>query len=60
MTKTLITGSVRGQNLKDTLEFMKKHVIDQNNCFLPETIPWLDEMNTFAKDFAAMLEDGIK
>ena len=60
VTKTLITGSVRGQNLKDTLEYLKAHVIDGNHCYLPETLPLLDEMNAFAKDFANLLEKGIQ
>lgn len=60
VTKTLITGSVRGQNLKDTLNYLKTHVIDHNHCYLPETRPLLNEMNTFAKDFADALEKDIQ
>jgi len=60
VTKTLITGSVRGQNLKDTLSYLKSHVIDRNHCCLPETIPLLNEMNSFAKEFANALEKGIE
>ena len=60
VTKTLITGSVRGQNLKDTLNYLKSHVIDRNHCCLPETIPLLNEMNSFAKEYAKVLEDGIQ
>lgn len=60
VTKTLITGSVRGQSLKDTLNYLKTRVIDQNHCYLPETIPLLNEMNAFAKDFAVALEQGIQ
>lgn len=60
VTKTLITGSVRGQDLKSTVEYMKKYVIDQNHCYLPETIPLCEEMNAFAQKFTAMLEEGIR
>lgn len=60
VTKTLITGSVRGQSLKDTLAYLKNHVIDQNHCYLPETVPLLNEMNAFARDFANALEKDIQ
>ena len=60
VTKTLITGSVRGQSLKDTVEYMKAHVLDKNHCYLPETIPLCEEMNAFAKDFTVLLEEGIR
>jgi len=59
VVKTLITGSVRGQNLKDTLAYLNNNVIDRNFCYLPETQPLCAEMNAFAKEFAAMLEEGI-
>lgn len=39
IVKTMITGSVRGQSLIDTLQFMKQHVLNRNICYLPETIP---------------------
>lgn len=60
VTKTLITGSVRGQSLKSTVDYMKNYVIDQNHCYLPETIPLCEEMNAFTKNFTAMLEEGIR
>lgn len=45
IVKTLITGSVRGQSLLDTLNYMEKNVLDKNSCYLPETIPLCEEMN---------------
>ena len=60
VVKTLITGSVRGQSLTDTLEFMKHHVLDKNKCYLPETIPLCEEMNAYTNRFFADLVEGIQ
>ena len=51
VVKTLITGSVRGQTLKETLAFMKKNVLNANKCYLPETIPLCNEMNEYTNQF---------
>ena len=59
VVKTLITGSVRGQDLPRTLDFMKNNVLDRNRCYLPETIPLCEEMNSYARQFLSELESGI-
>lgn len=60
IVKTLITGSVRGQSLPDTLNYMKKYVLNQNKCYLPETIPLCEEMNRYANRFYEELIEGIQ
>jgi len=60
VVKTLITGSVRGQSLTETLDFMEKNVLHQNKCYLPETIPLCDEMNLYTNKFFADLKEGIR
>lgn len=60
VVKTLITGSVRGQTLKETLKFMKNHVLGANRCYLPETIPLCEEMNRFTNEFFAKLKKEIE
>lgn len=60
IVKTLITGSVRGQTLTDTLNYMEKNVLDQNRCYLPETIPLCEEMNKYTNSFFAELKEGIQ
>ena len=60
VVKTLITGSVRGQSLEETLEFIEKHVLGANQCYLPETIPLCEAMNRFTDEFFVKLRDGIK
>lgn len=59
VVKTLITGSVRGQSLTDTLKFMGNNVLDKNKCYLPETIKLCDEMNAYTNQFYQDLIEGI-
>ncbi len=59
IVKTLITGSVRGQSLLDTLKYMEKNVLDKNSCYLPETIPLCEEMNKYTNCFFGELIEGI-
>ena len=51
VVKTLITGSLKGQNLEETLKFMKNNVLNKNKCYLKETIPLCEEMNKYTNDF---------
>ena len=59
VVKTLITGSVRGQSLRQTLDDMNAHVLGRNRCYLPETAGLCGEMDRFARDFVEELEKGI-
>jgi len=60
VVKTLITGSVRGQSLKETLEYMQRHVLGKNECWLPETRPLCEEMNRYADEFYRELVAAIE
>lgn len=60
IVKTLITGSVRGQSLTDTLKYMENNVLDKNQCYLPETIPLCEEMNKYTNSFFGELIEGIR
>lgn len=60
IVKTLITGSVRGQSLIDTLNYMQKNVLDKNKCYLPETIPLCEKMNQYTNSFFEELVAGIQ
>ena len=59
ITKSLITGSVRGQSLEETITFIEENVLDHNQCYLPESIPICVESNQFAKEFIATLKSDI-
>lgn len=60
IVKTLITGSVRGQSLVNTLNYMQANVLDKNKCYLPETIPLCEEMNQYTNQFYKNLIQGIQ
>ena len=60
VVKTLITGSLRGQSLPQTLSYMKTHCLGTNRCYLPETIPLCQEMNLFAESFYQELFSAIQ
>lgn len=60
VVKTLVTGSVRGQSLENTLKYMAQNVLDKNHCYLPETIPLCEEMNAFARAFYSELVEDIQ
>ena len=59
IVKSLVTGSVRGQTLIETIEFIEQNVLDQNHCYLPESKPICDELNRFAKEFITALKQGL-
>ena len=59
IVKTLITGSVRGQSLEQTMNHMRDHVLGANRYYLPETIPLCEEMNRFTEEFYKELADDI-
>ncbi len=59
VVKTLITGSVRGQTLMQTLEYMKQNVLNKNKCYLKETIPLCEEMNKYTNEFYSELIKDI-
>ncbi|MDD6031885.1 MAG: hypothetical protein PUC47_00135 [Oscillospiraceae bacterium] len=59
IVKSLITGSVRGQDLNSTIAYIEKYVLDQNHCYLPEAKALCEQANAFAKDFIRELKAGI-
>ncbi len=59
LTKCLLTGTARGQTLMETIDYIEAHVIDNNKCYLPETIPILEKANKFAKDFIIKLKQDL-
>ena len=42
------------------LDFMENNVLNQNKCYLPETIPLCEEMSQYTNQFFNDLKDGIK
>ena len=60
IVKTLITGSLRGQDLEQTLKYMNENVLNKNKCYLKETIPLCKEMNDYTNEFYEELINGIE
>ncbi len=59
ITKCLITGSLRGQTLPQTIAYIEENIFDKRTCFLPETIPLFEEAQQYAKDFLHELKMGL-
>ncbi len=60
IVKSLITGSVRGQTLNETIEYIQRNILDKGKCYLPEAREIYNEQQSFAKDFIKDLMEGIK
>jgi len=59
ITKCLITGSIRGQSLLETINYIEENILDKSRCYLPETVELFTDANLFANDFLAELKNGI-
>jgi len=59
ITKCLIAGSIRGQTLLQTIEYIEKNILFKRKCYLPETIPIFEEANQYARDFLHELKNGL-
>lgn len=59
ITKCLITGSIRGQTLLQTIEYIEKNILYIRKCYLPETIPFFEEANQYTSNFLSELKKGI-
>jgi len=60
IVKSLITGSVRGQTLEDTIKYIENNVLDKGICYLPEAKEIYCQQQKFAKDFIIDLKKGIE
>ncbi len=59
IVKSLITGSVRGQTLDETIEYIEKNIIDKGTCYLPEAKEIYGEEQAFAKQLLNDLKKGL-
>lgn len=58
--KSLITGSVRGQTLEETIEFIEKNILDQGRCYLPEAQEAYALQQVYAKEIIKDLKGGLE
>jgi uncharacterized protein len=59
ITKCLITGSIRGQTLLQTIDYIEKNILFKRKCYLPETIPFFEEANQYTNNFLSELKNGV-
>ena len=60
ITKCLITGSLRGQSLLETIAFVEENILGKRTCYLPETTPLFEEAHQFACQYIADLKNGLR
>jgi uncharacterized protein len=60
ITKSLITGSLRGQKLEETIAFIEAHVWYCNTCNVESSKVHLGDANAFAKEFINSLKEGLE
>lgn len=59
IVKSLITGSVRGQTLKQTIEYIENNILGKGICYLPEAQIIYYHQQEFAKAFVKDLKEGL-
>ncbi|GKX65919.1 hypothetical protein [Inconstantimicrobium mannanitabidum] len=59
IVKSLITGSVRGQTLEQTIKYIEDNVLDKRVCYLPEAQDIYRQQQQFAKSFISDLKEGL-
>ncbi|BBB89699.1 MAG TPA: hypothetical protein PKA28_12530 [Methylomusa anaerophila] len=59
IVKSLITGTVRGQSLEQTIKYIEKNILGKASCFLPEAQSIYSEKEGFARQFLDDLQAGL-
>ena len=59
IVKSLITGTIRGQTLKETIDYIEKNLIGKFKCYLPEAQKIYKEKEKFAKEFLKDLKKNL-
>lgn len=59
IVKALITGSVRGQTLEQTIEYIENNILGKGICYLPEAQTIYYQQQEFAKGFVKDLKEGL-
>ncbi len=59
ITKCLVTGTLRGQTLLETINYVEKNVLYNGDCYLPETKPIWKDSNKFAETYIKELRKEI-
>lgn len=59
ITKSLITGTARGQTLEETISYFEQKSLGRFKCYLPEAQRIYEEKEKFARDFIAELKSNL-
>lgn len=59
IVKSLITGSIRGQTLEETIIYIENNILGKGICYLPEAQVIYNQQQEFAKDFINDLKEGL-
>ena len=59
ITKSLVTGTARGQTLNETISYIERNILGKFKCYLPEAQKVYEDKEEFAKDFIADLKDNL-
>ncbi len=59
ITKSLVTGSLRGQTIAQTIAFIEEKVLGQFRCALPEAQALYEQKEAYARDFLADLKANL-
>jgi len=60
IVKSLITGALRNQSLKETIEYIEKNILGKYECYLPEAKKIYEEKERFAREFLKELKKDIQ
>jgi uncharacterized protein len=60
IVKPLITGSLRGQTLRQTVRYIEEHVLGGGKCYLPAARRIRREQRAYAKVFIRELQAGLR
>jgi uncharacterized protein len=58
--KSLITGSVRGQTLEQTIEYIEKNILDRGKCYYKRAQQIYKDSQEFAKYLIQQMREGLK
>lgn len=59
ITKSLVTGTARGQSLLETISYLEENIIDKFKCCLPESQKLYDEKEEYTKAFIIDLKCNL-
>ena len=59
ITKSLITGTKKGQSLQQTIDYIKNNVFGKFKCYLPEAQKIYIEKEEFTKEFLKDLKQNL-